>query len=86
MENQQRMKIDISDAPWAECCGEPQLFETAFMFKRISPIVSPSGKEEHVPIEIVICKKCGKVPQFILKNYPDLPDSLKANSSKLINE
>lgn len=82
MENQQRMKIDISDAPWAECCGEIQLFETAYMFKRISPIISPSGQEEHIPIEVIICKKCGKVPPFAFKKLPDLPEEMKAKSNE----
>ena len=50
MENTQRPKIDISTAPWAECCGEPQNFEITYMFKRVSALISPSGKEEYVPI------------------------------------
>ena len=48
MENQQRMKVDISDAPWTECCGEPQMFETYYMFKKVSALISPTGKEEHI--------------------------------------
>jgi hypothetical protein len=79
MENQQRMKVDISDAPWTECCGEPQMFETYYMFKKVSALISPTGKEEHIPIEVIVCKKCGKVPEFMWKKIPDLPENMKAS-------
>jgi hypothetical protein len=79
--NQQpRMKIDISSAPWTECCGGPQMFEISYMFKRVSALISPSGQEEHVPIEVITCKKCGKVPEFMWKKVPDLPEDMKAGA------
>ena len=42
-------------------CGG-MLFETGVILKIISPIVSPTGQEETYPLEVIICKKCGKVP------------------------
>lgn len=74
------MKVDISDAPWSECCEEPQLFTISYMFKRVSALVSPTGQEEHVPIEVITCKKCGKVPEFMWKKIPDLPQNMKAGA------
>lgn len=38
------------------------LFRTGMMFKKISQFISPTGKEEVFPIEVLICEKCGKVP------------------------
>ena len=38
------------------------LFQTGVVVKKISPIVSPSGKEELYPMEVLICQDCGKVP------------------------
>lgn len=42
-------------------CGG-MLFEPGWFFKKLSPLVSPTGKEELYPIEVLICKSCGKVP------------------------
>lgn len=38
------------------------LFRSGLVFKKISQFVSPTGKEEVFPIELLICEKCGKVP------------------------
>ena len=43
-----------------ECGGI--IFESAMIFKKISALVTPTGKEELYPVEILVCKKCGKVP------------------------
>jgi hypothetical protein len=75
MEN--RPKIDLSQAPWAGC-NENKVFDTKLMFKRVSPLISPSGKEEFVPLEVVICTKCGKVPKFFYEKAKDLPEDLKS--------
>ena len=61
-----RMRItpeQIADSKTIECrCGN-KLFEEGFIFKRLSAIISPSGREEVFPIQVVICKKCGKIPE-----------------------
>jgi hypothetical protein len=77
MENQ-KVKVDVSSAPWVECCGAPRMFESTYMFKRISALISPTGREEYVPVEVMICKSCGKVPGFISDRIPDLPEDMKA--------
>ncbi len=41
--------------------------------------MSPSGKEELLPAEIIICKKCGKVPKFFWEKAKEIPESLKSN-------
>jgi hypothetical protein len=42
-------------------CGG-MLFESGLVLKKISPLIAPSGKEELYPMEVLICKNCGKVP------------------------
>lgn len=78
MENT-KIPIDLSQAPWVECSEKSKSFETKIMFKRISPIVSPSGKEEHVPLEIVVCSKCGKVPKFFFDKAKDIPIDMRSD-------
>ena len=42
-------------------CGG-MLFHGGMVFKKISQFLSPTGKEELFPMEVIICDKCGKVP------------------------
>lgn len=53
------------------------LFREGMMFKKISQFISPSGKEETLPITLIICEKCGKVPnEFNVNNI--LPKEILA--------
>ncbi|MDD5649267.1 MAG: hypothetical protein PHF86_02435 [Candidatus Nanoarchaeia archaeon] len=58
-----------------ECGG--MLFKEALFFKILSPLISPSGKEELAPLQIFVCEKCGKVPS-IFDRLNIVPDELKA--------
>jgi hypothetical protein len=50
-----------------ECGGA--VFKELFMIKKLSALISPSGREEIIPINLIICEKCGKVPRaFNLNN------------------
>jgi hypothetical protein len=40
--------------------------------------MSPSGKEELIPAEIIICKQCGKVPKFFFDAAKGIPEELKS--------
>jgi len=54
-----------------ESCGN-HTFVGVMMMKRISPIISPTGKEAVVPIQTFACNACG----FINKQFlPSMPDS-----------
>lgn len=61
-------KIDLNQAETLTCdaCGSG-LFEESFIIKIISPIVSPTGKEEAAPIPVFSCLACGAVPERFLK-------------------
>lgn len=73
------LRINPSDLPWIGCKKGTQIYESGFLFKRLSPLLSPTGKEEHVPAEVVICKTCNKVPKFVWSKIPDFPEELKAD-------
>jgi hypothetical protein len=62
------------------------MWETSMLFKRISPLLSPSGKEELVPAELVTCKQCGKVPKFFFDMAKGIPDELKSTCHLKIQE
>lgn len=61
-------------------CGG-MLFESGVVFKKISAIVSPSGQEELYPLEVLICKKCGKVPNE-LNLHDMLPEEVLAKKEE----
>ena len=54
------LNIDPRTLPSMECdeCGHG-LFEIAFVLKRVSPILSGKPKEQYIPIDMFVCKKCG---------------------------
>jgi len=62
MENQQ-INVNLAEAEDLTCvneeCGCP-VFEQAYMIKRISALQSPTGREEIVPVPIMLCKACGQ--------------------------
>ena len=65
---QAQPKIDLSNAETMKCeqCGST-LFNTSFVIKRISAIVSPTGQEAIVPIQVYSCDGCSKVPKLFLE-------------------
>jgi len=78
-----KVKVDISNATWEKCeCGG-RMFESVFLFKRVSPLMSPSGQELHIPLEVFRCKECMMIPKFVSTNIPDMPDDLKAKAKDL---
>ena len=57
-------------------CGG-QLFQSGLVVKKVSSIISPTGKEETYPLEVLICMNCHKVPNEInVMNM--LPESILA--------
>lgn len=58
-----------------EGCGS-LLFTEKLTFKKISAILSPTGKEELVPMPVVVCDSCGLVSS-IFDPHGVVPKSLK---------
>jgi hypothetical protein len=80
MENVEKpIKLDLSQTPWIKCEGGNMIWDSGMLFKKISPIVSPTGKEELIPAEVIICKKCGKIPRFFWEKSKEIPEEIKSN-------
>jgi|TARA_B100001094_G_scaffold270240_1_gene274966 hypothetical protein len=64
--NQQEVQVDISKADDITCevqdCGSTY-FQPVMAMKRLSPLVSPTGQEAIVPIQVYACIKCNEVPE-----------------------
>jgi len=64
--SQQEVQVDISKADDITCevqdCGSTY-FQPVMAMKRLSPIVSPTGQEAIVPIQVYACIKCNEVPE-----------------------
>ena len=59
---QQQVQLDLSDADTMKCqeCENP-VFIQAYVIKKISAIVSPTGKEVIAPIQVFNCGNCGEM-------------------------
>ena len=70
---------DILALPTVKCeCGN-MTFDAGVVFKKISAIVSETGEEEKIPMNLMFCKACGKIPQALYEPevYALFPDELK---------
>jgi hypothetical protein len=77
-----QQRLDLSDAPWHGCEKGNFLYDSATMFKRVSPIISPTGNEEFAAADVIICKNCGKIPPFFADKMGDIPAELKSDCKK----
>ena len=69
---QAEVQIDLNDAETLTCddCGNAT-FIACFFLKRLSPIVSPTGEEALIPVQVYSCGNCGKVPDKLMPNDSD---------------
>ena len=60
--------VDLSKADTLQCeeCDN-YLFITSYVIKRVSAILSPSGQEGLVPIQVYSCGNRGTVPKKLLE-------------------
>ncbi len=78
-----QQQIDLKKADTIKCDDcDNYLFITAHVIKRISAIMSPSGQEALVPVQVYSCGNCGKVPTMFLEGtgLGDLPEKPKEDS------
>jgi|LakMenEpi03Aug12_release.lakeMendotaPanAssembly.Ray.scaffolds.fasta_scaffold527261_2 hypothetical protein len=66
----QSLNIKLSEQPTMVCgnldeegniCDGNTFFPVMF-FKELSPMMSPSGREEIIPVETYRCTVCGSIP------------------------
>ena len=64
---QKQVQIDISKADTITCddCGNASFIQ-AFFLKTISALMSPTGKEAIVPMQVFSCGNCGAIPQNMI--------------------
>ena len=63
-----QVQVDLRDAETIKCSGcNNYLFITSFILKRLSAIVSPSGQEALIPVQVYSCGNCGKVAEGMLE-------------------
>ena len=68
LQNQQP-KIDLSQSePYV--CGDcdHDKFVVKFFLRRISPLLSPTGEEMIIPVQVFACASCGHVNEDFLPN------------------
>ena len=63
-QNPQGVQIDISKADTIVCeeCGNASFIQ-AFFLKKLSALMSPTGKESIVPMQVFSCGNCGAIPK-----------------------
>jgi len=56
-----KLDVDVSSLPTVSCkrC-KGIFFRDALIVKRVSPLVSPDGKEAFIPIPVLLCVSCGE--------------------------
>ena len=62
------INIDLTSADNVKCdeCDN-ETFTPAFVIKHISALMSPTGQETMVPIQLFKCSKCGHVNEKFLE-------------------
>ena len=62
------LQLDISKADTIVCeeCGNASFIQ-AFFLKKISALMSPTGKEAIVPIQVFSCGNCGAIPKNMME-------------------
>ena len=60
-------EIDISQTDTITCekCGNASFIQSYFL-KRVSALVSPTGKEAIVPIQVFACGNCGTIQKNMM--------------------
>jgi len=59
-----RISLDVvKDAKVVKCNCGGAFFTEKLMFKKLSALISPTGKEELYPMQVMVCDSCGKVPR-----------------------
>ena len=58
---------DLEDVLCEKC--ESQTFSQVFLFKKLSAVLSPNGKDTFVPMQTYKCTDCGHInKEFLAKN------------------
>ena len=64
-QGQQQLDISKADTIVCEECGNASFIQ-AFFLKKISALMSPTGKEAIVPMQVFSCGNCGAIPKNMI--------------------
>ena len=66
-QREEGLQIDLSKTDTIVCeeCGNASFIQ-AFFLKKVSALVSPTGKEAIVPMQVFSCGNCGTIPKNML--------------------
>ena len=64
-QGQQQLDISKTDTIVCEECGNASFIQ-AFFLKKVSALVSPTGKEAIIPMQVFSCGNCGAIPKNML--------------------
>lgn len=64
----QQIKVNLKEAPDFKCeeCDN-DTFEIAYKIKKLSALISPTGQNTYVPMQMFSCKKCSHINSEFLK-------------------
>ena len=64
---QQQVQVDLKQADTIKCkeCGN-YLWIQSFILKKLSALVSPTGQETMIPVQVFSCGNCGKIAEGML--------------------
>ena len=65
---QPNVQVDLSQAETIKCeeCGNYSFIQSFFL-KRLSPVMSPTGQEAMIPVQVYSCGSCGQVAEGMLE-------------------
>ena len=68
-QGQRELNVDMSQTSGIVCdkC-ENTTFKQSLMLRKMSSIVSPTGKETIIPMAVFACERCGNVNKDFLTN------------------
>ena len=71
--NTQQVNINPSDLVDILCdkCGS-QCFEPVYLFKKLSAVLSPTGQENIIPMQLYKCADCGHINEMFLPKDVEL--------------
>jgi uncharacterized Zn finger protein len=82
---QQQVNLDLSTAQDVTCesCGN-YTFQEVVLMKKVSALISPTGKEAIVPIPTFSCNACGFInKQFLPVKIAERPEAPAKSQLKL---
>ena len=64
---QPQLNIDLNQTTEETCesCGH-SIFVQAYKMRKLSALLSPTGQESMIPIQVFVCAKCGHINKGFL--------------------